>query len=302
MSKLFIFSNSFNTKTFAFEIDYVLNLKIDRLILLKENHSIDELIACGKFKIDFYSTLDECLSECDTVLLIIDDNIPEISQNYLESMCAKLNKCCIKIINPWKDTEPTYKICENYDYEAKPVVLLLSSGIASQPYCAEIMLNRLFYDRTIPIRQIFTELTRSVLSQLQQNGSLTEQLEAQLMSNEQPYNIIVYSIYIDEKLQNLKNFLTEFRTLSPDFIIFQSDINYQEFEKIKNIIEYNFFKKLDFFIKSNYHDINNLCYLYCNNNIGPNNDVEYIESETLKEKLIERILAKISFPEGIVAL
>ena len=73
-------------------------------------------------------------------------------------------------------------------------------------------------------------------------------------------------------------------------------------EKIKNIIEYNFFKKLDFLIKSNYHDIRNLCYLYCNNNIGPNNDVEYFEPETLKEKLIERILAKISFPEGIVTL
>lgn len=37
--KLFIFATAFATRTFLLSIKYMLNLKIDEILLLRENHS-----------------------------------------------------------------------------------------------------------------------------------------------------------------------------------------------------------------------------------------------------------------------
>ena len=73
MANIFIFSNAFLTRTFIYKIGYLLNINIDKIILLKENHSLEERFQfVDQIKVETYANIDFCVSCSDCVIIIND--------------------------------------------------------------------------------------------------------------------------------------------------------------------------------------------------------------------------------------
>ena len=306
MSKIFVFSNSFATRTVLFGLDSLFNIKFDEVLLLKENHNQKEIFLFNtNIKIKLYESIDDCICLCDSIIMIKDDNIPEKSINYISCKSKELDKQCFEIINPWKNklSSSTNNIDDkNIDFKKYPVILNISLGTISQSYCVEILLNKIFTKNSIGFKQFYSKEMENFLLQLDGYGILSSNFSRQIKFPEYQYNIIIYSINIGESIYNIKKYIDILRHIASDFTILQTDIKFNEYESAKNIIKYGCFSQLDMLIKSHYNVVDEKLTVYCAKKINEDSLVKDIESISLENKLSFNIFSKIAFPEGIVKL
>jgi len=306
MPKIFIFSNSFAARTVLFGLDSLFNIKIDEVLLLKENHNQKEnFLFNTNIKINLYESINDCICHCDFILMIKDNNTPEKSINYILCKSKELDKRCYEVINPWKNelSSNTSNIAhENTDFKKYPVILNISLGTISQHYCVEILLNKIFTKNNIGFKQFYSKETEFFLLQLDRYGILSDNFSRQIKFSKYQYNIIIYSINIGESIYNIKKHIDILRHISPDFTILQTDIKFNEYENSKNIIKYGCLSQLDILIKSHYKTVNDVLTVYCNKSIEQDSFIQDIESISLENKLSFDIFSKIAFPEGIISL
>ena len=306
MASIFVFSNSFHTRTILFKLDYLLNFKIDEIILLTENHNQKEnYIFNNDIKIKLFKSIDECIAACDCIFLLKDETIPVKSINYILNKSSEYNKKCYEIQNPWeeKGADNIYKNdYENCDFDKRPVILNIALGEIAQQYCTEVLINEILAENDVEFKQFYSYATKNFLLQLNSYGILNIDISKHLDMSAYQYDIIICSIDIGENLYDVQKYIDFFRLIKSDFIILQTGIKFDKYQIAKNIIKYVCFSQLDLLIKTHYSLLDNLFVVYCYEEIEEDSLILDIESINLKKQLMFKMFSKIAYPEGITSL
>lgn len=297
MQNIFVFGNSFATKNIISSFSYLFNECVQSVYVLGENHRQKDF---KNLEIDIIvnDNIEYCLSNCDLILLLFDKNIPEKSVNYIKKFADSNGKRFIKLNNPWFDDN--FELPKTYnDLIQFPSILIVSLGKISQGYYTEMIINQIFSEKDIFIKQLFLDSTSDLLLQIDDVKLLNAALHDQIQNECQKYEVVIYSVNIRENnVSDLKQCIEFAKKTSPDFIILQADFNYN-FNQIKPIIEYNLCTKIDILIKSNFM-LYDRDFVYCQSDVDEK--MLYCESDNFMNTLSKKIFSKISFPEGCIVI
>lgn len=308
MAKIFIYSNSFSTMTFMCKLKYILNIEIDEVLLLKENHRQTEKRMLGfyGYDINVYSNIDDCIAKCDYIFAITNSNMPSECIEYVARRSNKLCKKYIEIKNPWSEKTLTKKemLKGNLnDSKNYPLILLIALDDSSQQYYTEILLNEIFAENGINIKQVFSPSTYSILKQLSEYDLVSYNLVKQFKEIKK-HVVNIYSVNIGADFNNIVNYMDIIKILNPDYVILQTGIRFCEYEVAKQIIKWGCSSTLDLIIKSHYNNVtlNDAKIYYCDNQILVDDLVNDIENSSLKESVTYKILTKLSLPNGVLRI
>ena len=294
MLDVFVFSNSFAAKNIIFSIDYLFNDAVSTVFVLGENHNSKDFFS-SNVEVIIHDDIDLCITNSNLILMLLDNDIPIRVIKYIESIAKKQEKKLIKLNNPWKNKVPETKNFNHPNFIRFPTILLFTVGFAAQGYCTEIILNELFSNKKIEICQLFSEETEYLMRQINDYKLLNENLRKHIQKNCNDFKVVVSTSNIaGANVADLTKKLEIARKMSPDFVILQTDYE-SDYNKLKNIIEFNLFSNTDLVLKSNYINYDSNC-VYCT---GENElDVLYIENRNIKDILEKRIFFFFFFPEG----
>ncbi len=303
--KTFIFANAYTAKTLLMGINYLFSMQITSVLLLRENHHQDNFQNNKAPNVVVYDNIYECVINCDMVLVLEDDFIPQKSIDQIRALATSHNKRFLKIQNPFTTfNSKTQQFCKaRLNYAQRPVVFCLSISPASQYLYIELLLNNIFKRRKIAIRQIFSDEAYSFLNQIKSTGYLHNYIATSLSPNTSDnYEVIVetLNIYMPSLLNN---YLEHIRNIHPDFTILLSDEKLNEYSLIKDVMKYGAATNLDLTITSNYlFTYGNQRILYFNKSNGLEVDCTNIESKDLGEEIMRRIIFKIAMPDSITEI
>lgn len=116
---------------------------------------------------------------------------------------------------------------------------------------------------------------------------------------------MIYSFNIGINFSNIKKYIQLIRNINPDFVILQTNSNFESYDLIKNYIKYGGEANLDIILKSHYNImLNTKDYdiIYCDKIIN-NADIKIpiydIEDYNIERDLSFEIFSLLSLPQGI---
>lgn len=309
MSNIFIFSNSFMTRSLLLLLDFIVNFKIKKIFLLKENHNAEIDFTGCKFQVEMFHTLNECIKLADIVIIAYYDCLPKTSIKFITDTCEKQDKICIQVPGLYLSMDKSMVKVEkivNYNNIGCPVILNIATNIFSQQFCGELKINQMLMKYQILFRQIFSDCTEEILQQFCKYNILNQELKKQLDNKEKVYDIFVVPMTLENLLSKnnrTKNEIID--RLCPDSIVVQVDSRNENIERIFNIIYQYFGRNPNAIIKSHYKKINSEYLVYCNEldfiNSGDYRVLD-LESEKLISKLKWCLLPEISLPQGVIRM
>lgn len=310
MSNIFIFSNAFLTNTFIYEIDFLVNIKINKIILMKENHNLNKKYPTNIIsKIEICDNIDQCILNSDYIFIIYDNLnlLPEKTINYIKNMSKQKGKVYYEIQNKHTLLGNELEKCFFYNlnaYKKYPTIINISIGCAAQQYCSEILLHKILSNNKINFKQFFSNSTLSILHQLQEKDILNKTIRNNINNNNK-IEIVIYSFNIGINFSNIKKYIQLIRNINPDFVILQTNSNFESYDLIKNYIKYGGEANLDIILKSHYNImLNTKDYdiIYCDKIIN-NADIKIpiydIEDYNIERDLSFEIFSLLSLPQGI---
>ena len=288
----------------AFDIKYLLNIRVEKLFLLKENHSTNKPfnVDCD-LEIIISDNMNYCIDNCDIVIIIQSDEFPERSKEYIINRTSLQNKklCLLNEINVLEKI----KFMEDIPYNSLPVILNISNGIHSQQLCLELLLNKIFSKNNITIRQVYSQKTYSILNQLRKIKILNKNLECHLESNTSEdicYDLIVFSMDIGNNMQYLIQHADIIKKICPDFVIYQTGYEFCSYELIKKMVNFVCGSNLDMLVKSNYYRFDNDIIVHLDKVVIQEPLYYSLESNNLLKELEFNLFSKLSFPEGVIPI
>ncbi|MBE7057162.1 MAG: hypothetical protein E7388_06980 [Ruminococcaceae bacterium] len=304
MCKIFLCTDSYALRTLHCSLDYVLNVKVKEIIVLKENYKKDEV--CKRrsdIKITVYDTIYECILNSEWTIIVSNSNIPAKTIDYIKQVSHNMKKGYYFIENPWNlESELNDRLIfsiKGSEVSTLPIIAQVSLGILSQPYFTEIALNKKFSKENIKVRQIFTDETNRLLNELNKcellNGSLSNQIDNRVKN----FDILCYSINVGNDIYSIKNYIHLFSNLKPDYLILQTDFRFNNYDLANQIVKYWCFSDLDIILKSHYTLSDQKYKLYCDEQLSLKENVLDIESAEVEENLFRSIFNKLSLPKGI---
>lgn len=285
-----LLSNSLINRTVAFNLDYVLNEKIENIFLPAESHSLNEMLYfCGRENILICDRIDESISESD---IIIASN-----KNIISRLPA--SKRTIFITNPWaEEIENIPKIEVPQWTRGKPVIAILSLGRFTDQYYIEILVNKVLFESGAKIHQIYSKETYSILSDLSKQNLLNPNI---LSYKNDESDITVMSID-GTKFHNDAEFICELSRISPDMLFICIDRTIENVDSIDNIVRN--VRQVNLTIRSPYisYDVGTgVKYpVYCGF-VKENTNVSSLDTE-LESHLKKQITKCLYFPSGTVFL
>ena len=227
MKNIFIFSNAFVSKTLLLGINYIFSFKVSHILLLKENFMADTAFLKKNQNIITYSTIQDCIVNCDLIFIIEDKSIPYKSIQNIQELAIKYKKEVLKIQNPYinfvTDKMQDYKLLD-LEYDKIPVVLCVSLSSLSQQLYVELLINKILNNKNVAFKQIFSNETDSLLNQIKMSGYLCDNLT----TSSDVFNLIVQSINTKD-LQSLKNYLEYIRYIKPDYTLLLVDEKFNQY-------------------------------------------------------------------------
>ena len=302
---LFLMSDSFTERMILYKINYLLNWNIEEVILLRENHLQGEVFVTDEIAVTIKENIDECVESSDNIIIVKSLCIEPRTIDYVLQKAQNYNKECFVIDNCFEDIQLKSKGELYSEFKQYPTVLNIALGMDSQPYCMEILLNRIFEEKRIKFKQIFTEETKRFLWNLNSYGvlnfSYAQQLEADRHTN--AFNIVVWTLNIGNNMKNLKYWIEHIRCISPDYIIFQTDNTFKNsnIQSINEFLKVGGINEIDTFVKSRYGWLNGENRVYYAERKEGGKDIWDLEDGDLRQKLSFDILSKIGLPEKMVA-
>ena len=150
MFKMFIFSNSYAAHNMINSISYLLNIKVNEIFVLGENHRNDDFNE-AVVKVTVNESIEFCVESSDLIVMLLDENVPQKSIEYVKNRAKQSGKTILELRNPWIKTNPTIDK-EIYDkMRNTPSVLILSVGNGSQDIYTELAINEMFYNNKVNI-------------------------------------------------------------------------------------------------------------------------------------------------------
>ena len=306
MKNVFILANSFSSRTFLYQIDYLLNLNIREIYLLDENHDCSEIYNINtKVRLVPSQKMDEYIRISDIVLILQDEYIPQSTIDHIKLLITKKNALII-IDNPWlADTPINNTLEKNINYNTLPVVLQIVFGRYTQHYCTEILMNKILTEEGVPFIQKFSVETSTLIEQLARYGILNENILR--TKHNDSYSVIVKTVYVNKykTLSNDADFFKFMKMLAPSYILMNISSNFLINNNVKDIFIHKYAKPINVMIKSPYLETEltkSQCGTYCAELDVDDNDVFSPISKKLSTYLKDDILANLSMPEDVTII
>lgn len=301
MKNVFIFANSYIVYNTLLGLEYLFCDKINKVILLKE--VLGSQLFFKRYDIETYSTVESCLQHCNTILIINDGNLSNSSLELISKYSNTHQRKCY-IFDVCSQLNEGYVVKEKHK-EDTPVILCVSLGQYTQQMYIELLLNKIFSDLCVPITQFFSSYTKNFLYSLYYNKILNSSIKWDLEGVNENSLVTIRSVTLNgnSTIQEIASSINQFNA---DYFIFLIDESVkEECTVLQNLVKYNCYKNINFFIKSHYHsDSNEGSYvLYCDD-ISLNNDLPVVDVENndLYKILQKDILTILATPEGITQI
>lgn len=301
---MFCYSSQYTLECIIPNLSFLLNERIEQLYIYQDESYQRVLYTEAGFEIIIKSQLDEILAESDLIIIIDDGFVYNEFINRIEAMCTETNKKHLKFsISPnskgYRSTASEYKLPNK-----KPVVLLCYDE-ASKIEQLEISLNRLFYESHIRVNQIFSDSTRSIVSNIRRIAKKAENIDN--IDTENEYDVIVITISLRHIMSDNPEVYKDIVDLKPDYVLFCAQHNFSQFEALENLFKYKYMLKIDIILLSRYiFFVENQLNKYRiktslpHKNHGLNHVIAY---ESMTDKTIHnQIIAKLTSPSGVVFL
>lgn len=302
MATVFIYSNSYIARTFVYNIQYLIKFQVNKIFLLKENHSENEKWNISNCDVELCNTLNECIIGADYVFIVNDGSLPSKIINKLYILCEEYRKHCISI----KYIKPSINFLFD-DLLAcnknTPLIAHVHVGEFSQGFSGEVLLNKILTNRKVKYLQLFTRETFSLLSELKDNNILNEKIVTEIKNKD--FDVIVCSLHISSDIELYMESIRLLSKLNPDFTIVQINNNFPSIDTICNLLKYRTGNTVDMIIKSHYSCLQNgkSQYLFYSETIeSVSTNTLDIESNDLEEDIDFGIFSKISLPENILRI
>lgn len=306
--RLFIYANSFATRTLLYHVDYLFNFHVSEILLLKENHTDAEVFHRNRnLKLLFCDKIEDAIIKADMTIALLDDNIPKNKLGRIVDLSSQAGKECLVINNPWS-TSTVKNGIENLsrghiaEYSEKPVILLVSTGRFAELYYTELLLNEIMFRENVSIVQEYSESTKLLISQLSVFGIVNESILRSINNSFLHANIIIKSILLTE----LSSETDEYR-IKPDCTIMTCLSDCECFSRLFDLFTYKYNRSLDlvtylpYFIFKKYE--NNDLPIYCDQptTMLRNREVDIydIYNEHIERILKEAVLSKLAMPTGV---
>lgn len=205
MNNLLLLGDSFSSKTYIFELEYLLNEKFDSIYLLGESNKYDDIFIGCNCTINISTDINLCLLKCHTVFIIYTHRFTkEILSKTIDS--RKLYGKKIYIINTDYSDEESIIANHTIHFDSTPTVLILNQSIHTQCYIIELALNKYFVNEHLKLYQLFSESSSRILHQLQNNSLLNPSIYRTL-KNIQHKDLIVKTIdlFREDRLADIIN-------------------------------------------------------------------------------------------------
>lgn len=305
--KIFLYADSYATKTLLFHIDRLFNTHISTIYLLKENHKEkEEYYFSSQIHVVVLENIESIVKAVDLSIALIDKSTPNRKVNEIKDLSALYGGRCVIFDNPWSKT--TSESRENVDkllyptneYQKKPVILVVSISRFSEQYCIEVILNKIFTEEGVPFTQEYSRELNYIVDCL----SSLDMVHCSFNKHEcDEASLIIKTIEINSLID--EDFARQFlSTISPDFIILAGAIDCKQFEEIDRLFWYKYSLKTDMFIASPYIAFErfdgeiNAVYCDCTKEFYSRNVLSNREAN-FENELRNRIFAKISMPLGV---
>lgn len=282
-------------------MEWLFGTDIDTIITTDEV-VFKNLINSFKYKITYYNSIEACISNCDTILVYNDDNLPEHVINEIKSVSTILNKKYIEI-----DSCKNIESKEEYDFingcnSNTPAVLIISIGLTTIPMKIEFDVNRIFTDEGVPINHFLSPESKHTVCQFRDGGIGGDRFIKKL-NGLQYANVYVYYLDLDNNIHNIYkhyNFLT---TIKPDYIIVLTDYDLSDYDELRMYMKCFAMRYPDVIVKSRWFSIGNN--MFCHSDVFSNMQHENnqlvldFEDNDFYKKIQFDIFSKISLAEGI---
>lgn len=303
---IFIYSSSYTVLTLLYNLEYCIQKHIDNIFVLSENHSNYEYEYSFPFSIKCLPSVWDCVKNSDLSLVFKQSNSPKHWIDKVEQLCKDLSKEIIIINDPWSCVYECFKHDVLYTKPNKPSIDIVHSGIHSQPFIVELMLNKIFMLDNVNFFQFFTESTHDLLCQFKASGILNDRIAQMLDDDISEPDIIIYAFDVGDNLQYLEDYIEYRKHEKPDFIFFQTTLDHVDYveEHINNKFYYTLERQLDCVNTSLYHSIllNYNDYVYCKKGTLSSENM-YSTFDSLTECTIKKmIFKKTALPSGIIPM
>lgn len=300
--KLFIFSNTYNSRILLKYLEHVIKNNADFEIILLSEMSVSDHI---KLQIKVYETLHQCIEACTQILIVYNSTIPKSKLDLVTSLAGIYHKRCITVGDNLEAKKELYKKTNfNQNFIKKPLILILSYGYHTQPSCWETIIYKLLYEKKIkafptPSNELNSVLTWISLCNFKSdyfNNIFTIGLESDV-----EIRCLQYDSNINSELDNTIN------QLKPDVIIVTISNNFRNYEEIKNMIKYRCGSIVDAFAKSELLEIidetgNQKIIFDFSQPCNEGDSIVALNDPLLFHRLSQIILPKIMIPDGVTII
>lgn len=301
VQKVFIFSNSIGTYTFLYTVEWLFGTDIDTIITTDEI-VFRNLINSFKYKINYYDSIEACISNCDVVLVYIDKNLPGHVINEIKSISIIQNKKYVEI-DSYKNIESKeeYNSINGINLDT-PAVVIFSMGLATISTKVEFDVNRIFSDEGVPINHFLSAESKYTVCQFRDAGIGGDKL-IKKFNGLQHANVFVYFLDLDNNIHNMYkhyNFLT---TIKPDYIIVLTDYDLSDYDELRMYMKCFCMRYPDVIVRSRWFSIGNNMFCHSDHfDISQHEKSQFVldfEDKDFFEKLQFDVFSKITLAEGI---
>lgn len=218
MNNLLLIGDSFSSKTYIFELEYLLNEKFDSIYLLGESNRYDDIFMGCTCPINISTDIALCLLKCHTVFIIYTNRFTEDILSKTIDLRELYGKR-IYIINT--DDNDSERTIANHatPLDSTPTVLIVNHSIYTQCYIVELALNQYFVNERLKLYQLFSESSSKILYQLQNNSSLNSSINRTL-KNTRNKDLIVKTIDLCQE-----DVLADITRINPIYTILVTESN-----------------------------------------------------------------------------
>ena len=182
-------------------------------------------------------------------------------------------------------------------------ILIISMGLASYPYCTEVLVGNILADSGVQYRHSFLKSTQCILEQYYKNNILNNHFirfftgEYNLQSD-----VSIITIDIENSIENIMKNSDKIRNLYPDYIILTTDGIFNNFLLVDNYMKYGCGKSIDMIITSPVFIINEKHWVNCENKLNSCEKAMRLSDKRLPIVLRNDIFTKLTFPNEITPI
>ena len=298
---LFFHSSSYTSECILPNLCHILEKDIKNVYIFSENRIDINKDSSSILDIVYCNDLDEILKNSDLALIFDDGRISKEFTKKIAKKCLGIEKPYY-IIDLVKAEEPdiNFSSVTFLPFE-KPCILICYDGEASQIEKIELSLNKLFFEKQISFKQVFSSKVNSFLNKLQH--LISNHVNASIKNTN--FDVLLMSTNLKKMVIQNTNLYKEIMLLRPDYVLFCAENNYTKYDEVRNFFKYKFDTNIDLFLISNFftykeqeNDIGNRVKTSIKRHYASSDKI--ILYDDIAENIVyNKIISKITFPYGV---